>query len=293
MAGGSLGPYLMGAFLNRWNLLLVMGAVVAAVLTPWPDALLPLVAAGELTYLTGLVSRPRFRKAVDARLAARQREGHRTEVSGEAPSLIQLVDDLSDSSRHRFGRLRARCLEMERIAQGAQGKVSRSGRGDVLRIPALDKLLWMFLRLLLAKQALDAFIETTDAVELTEDLDSTRGRYAKAQEGGDQRTLASLQDSIAVAELRLENYGKATKNAEFMDLELDRIEGKIQALVEMAVLRQDPDFLTSQVDAVAESVQQTEGAIRELQSITGLAEAFEAPPAILEADFSDTVGNEA
>lgn len=293
MARGSLGPYLKGAFLNQWNLLLVIGAVVAAAFTPWPDALLPLVAAGELTYLAGLVSRPRFRKAVDARLAAGRRDGGRTELRGETPSLAQLVGGLSDSNRNRFGHLRARCLEMQRIAQGAQGKVSRSGRVDDLRIPALDKLLWMFLRLLLAKQALDTFIETTDLGDLSGDLESARARYANAQEGGDQRTLASLQDSIAVAELRLDNFGKATKNAEFMDIELDRIEGKIQALVEMAVIRQDPDFLTSQVDAVAESVHQTEGAIRELQSITGLADALEEPPAILEADFTETVGNEA
>jgi hypothetical protein len=293
MARGSLGPYLKGAFLNQWNLLLVFGAVVAAALTPWPDALLPLVAAVELTYLAGLVSRPRFRKAVDAQSVARLRRGKSTKKGGETPSLLQLVDGLSESNRNRFGHLRSRCLEMRRIAQGALGKVSKSGRGDDLRIPALDKLLWMFLRLLLAKQALDSFIETTDEVDLSEDLKSTRARHAQAQEGGDQRTLASLQDSIAVAELRLENYGKATKNAEFMDIELDRIEGKIQALVEMAVIRQDPDFLTNQVDAVAESVHQTEGAIRELQSITGLADVLQEAPAILEADLTDAIGNEA
>lgn len=293
MPRGSLGPYLKRAFLNQWNLLLVLGAIVAAAMTPWPDALLPLVAAGEVAYLAGLISRPRFREAVDAQLAAGRRGKLRPEGAGETPSLPQLVDGLSTSNRDRFGHLRARCLEMQRIAQGAQGKVSGSGRGVDLRIPALDKLLWMFLRLLLAKQALDSFIATTDEVDLSQDLDSIRGRYEEAKEGGDQRTLASLQDSIAVAELRLDNYGKAEKNAEFMDLELDRIEGKIQALVEMAVIRQDPDFLTSQVDAVAESVHKTEGAIRELQSITGLADVLEEPPPILEADLTDMVGNEA
>jgi hypothetical protein len=176
---------------------------------------------------------------------------------------------------------------MQRIAQGAQGRVSRSGQGDELRIPALDKLLWMFLRLLLAKQALDRFMETTAEGALTKELAATRARLAELQEGGDERTLTSLRDSIAVTELRLENYRRATRNAEFMDLELDRIEGKIQALAEMAVIRQDPDYLTSQVDAVAESVHQTEGAIRELQSITGLTDALEEPPAILEADLSE------
>ena len=47
-------------------MLAVIGAGVAALLSPWPDALLPLVAAGELTYLAGMVSHPKFRTAIDA-----------------------------------------------------------------------------------------------------------------------------------------------------------------------------------------------------------------------------------
>ena len=57
-----------------------------------------------------------------------------------------------------------------------------------------------------------------------------------------------------------------------MTVELDRIEGKIQALAEMAVNRQDPDFLSSQVDSAAESMRQTEKAVSELQHLTGLAD---------------------
>ena len=74
-----------------------------------------------------------------------------------------------------------------------------------------------------------------------------------------------------MGELRLDNYGRAKKNAEFVTIELDRIEGKIQALAEMAVNRQDPDFLSSQVDSAAESMRQTEKAVSELQHLTGLA----------------------
>ncbi len=82
-----------------------------------------------------------------------------------------------------------------------------------------------------------------------------------------------------MAELRLDNYGRARKNAEFVSIELDRIEGKIQALAEMAVNRQDPDFLSSQVDSAAESMRQTEKAVSELQHLTGLADQLDEPPA--------------
>src|ERR671930_314871 len=42
----------------------------------------------------------------------------------------------------------------------------------------------------------------------------------------------------------------------------------------MAVNRQDPDFLSSQVDSAAESMRQTEKAVTELQHLTGTTAAF-------------------
>jgi hypothetical protein len=95
-----------------------------------------------------------------------------------------------------------------------------------------------------------------------------------------------------MGELRLDNFGRARKNAEFVSIELDRIEGKIQALAEMAVNRQDPDFLSSQVDSAAESMRQTEKAVSELQHLTGLGEQLEEPPAILETDLREVLRNE-
>src|SRR6266487_3872262 len=52
LGGAGMLEYLKHAFVARWNLLLCFGAAAAAVLSPWPDVLLPLIAAGEM--LTGL-----------------------------------------------------------------------------------------------------------------------------------------------------------------------------------------------------------------------------------------------
>jgi hypothetical protein len=68
-------------------------------------------------------------------------------------------------------------------------------------------------------------------------------------------------------------------------VELDRIEAKIQALVESSVNRQDPNVLSSQIEGVTASVQSTEAAIRELQQITGVVDQMQEPPAILDADW--------
>ena len=70
-----------------------------------------------------------------------------------------------------------------------------------------------------------------------------------------------------------------------MAVELDRIEGKIQALTEMSVSHQDSEYISSQVDSVAESMTHTEDAIRELNNITGLNDQLNEAPAILNANL--------
>jgi hypothetical protein len=293
--GGGIADYLKEAFLFRWNMLLFLGGTAAAALTPFPDLLLPLVGAVELTYLAGLISVPRFRAAIDAKVHA-ARQGAVPGVSGpQAPpvSLVSMLGALPSAERARFERLHTRCLDMRKIAAGVRGAAGDQGGAEDIRTPGLDRLLWLFLRLLMSRTALDRFLQTMDEKEITGRLEELRKSLATAQTAADERVVRSLQDSIAMSELRLDNYGRAKKNAEFVTIELDRIEGKIQALAEIAVNRQDPDFLSSQVDSAAESMRQTEKAVSELQHLTGLGDQLEEPPAILESDLRGVLRNDA
>ena len=290
-----MGDYLREAFLFRWNLLLFVGGAAAAALTPFPDLLLPLVGAAELTYLAGLVSVPRFRAAIDAKVHAMQ-SAPVTAAGPQAPpvSLVNMLGGLPAAERARFERLHARCLEMRRIAAGVRGASGdQHGSAEDIRTPGLDRLLWLFLRLLVSRTALERFLQAMNEKEITTRLEEQRKTLATAQAGGDERVVRSLQDSIASSELRLDNFGRARKNAEFVRIELDRIEGKIQALAEMSVNRQDPDFLSSQVDSAAESMRQTEKTVSELQHLTGLGDQLQEPPAILESDLREVLRHDA
>ena len=288
-----MSDYLKEAFLFRWNLLFLLGGATAAAMTPLAPVLLPLVAAGELTYLAGLVSIPRFRAAIDAKVPAAGKAAIGDTAAAAPPpvSLVAMLGGLPPAARTRFERLHARCLEMRGIAAGVRGAAGdEHGSAEEIRTPGLDRLLWLFLRLLMSKTALDRFLQSMNEQEITARLVELRQNVAAqnpqaGQSGGDDRILRSLQDSIAMAELRLDNFARAKKNADFVSVELDRIEGKIQALAEMAVNRQDPDFLSSQVDSAAESMRQTEKAVSELQHLTGMADQLEEPPAILETDL--------
>jgi len=279
-----MGRYLAEAFLFRWNLLLFLGGMTAAALTPMSDVLMPLVGAGEIAFLATLTAIPKFRAAIDAKVYGEEK-GPLSTATVPAPTLSGMLTGLQPDSRNRFERLHARCREMRGIAAGVRGATGDHSSSDNMATPGLDRLLWLFLRLLVSKSALDRFLKTMNEQEMTGRLEQQRKALEIAQKASDERITKSLQDSVAMGELRLDNFNRARKNAEFVTLELDRIEGKIQALAEMAVNRQDPDFLSSQADSAAESMRQTEKAVSELQHLTGLGEQLEEPPPILESDL--------
>jgi hypothetical protein len=295
--GAGMGDYLREAFLFRWNMLLFAGGAVAAMLTPFPDLLLPVVGAVEVTYLAGLISVPRFRAAIDAKVHAMRQGAAPATTAPQVPavSLVAMLGGLPNAERSRFERLHSRCVEMRKIAAGVRGAAAgdASSSAEDIRTPGLDRLLWLFLRLLMSRTALDRFLKTINEQEITTRLEELHKNLAAAQAEKDDRIIRSLQDSIASAELRLDNFGKAKKNAEFVTVELDRIEGKIQALAEMSVNRQDPDFLSSQVDSAAESMRQTEKAVSELQHLTGLGDELQEPPPIMESDLREVLRNDA
>lgn len=279
--------YLKEAFLYKWNVLFLGGAAAAAVISGHADVALPLVAAAEITYLAGLGSLPRFQAAIDAKARAEGRGGVAEErrPTDVQQRLADVLRGLSEQRRSRFLRLRAHCVEMQRIANAVRGDThDQSGAARELRQPALDRLLWVFLRLLLSQQAIERFLRTADGDALERSLVDLSKREAEASARGDERILRSLRDSIATAQLRLDNFKKAQSNAEFVGLEIDRIESKIQALTETAISNQDPDGLSAQVDAVAEGISATEETIRELQNITGMTADVEGTPSILDAN---------
>lgn len=291
--------YLKEAFTFRWNLLVFGGATAAAVLSGRPDVALPLVAAAELVYLGGLTTLPRFQAAIDAKARAEERGGvgggktaGPQTASGARDRILEVLKSLSEDRRARFLRLRARCVEMSRIANAVRGETrDASGASNELRTPALDRLLWVFLRLLLSDQAISRFLQAADEAGIEKTLGDLKVRRKKRADSvgeanqADDRIIRSLDDSITTAEARKDNLEKAKHNAEYIATELDRLENKIQAVTEMAVAHSDPDEMSARIDAISEGISQTEETIRELQQITGVTDQ-DATPSILDTDLN-------
>lgn len=291
--------YLKEAFMFRWNLLIFGGAAAAAVVSGHADIALPLVAAAEVTYLAGLTSLPRFQGAIDAKSRAETRgtTGAQPVVSAEVQAnardrILEVLKSLTEDRRSRFLRLRARCVEMSRIANAVRGETrDQSGASTELRTPALDRLLWVYLRLLLSDQAISRFLQAADESGIDKTISDLQVKRKKRADSvgeanqADDRIIRSLDDSITTAGARKENVEKSKNNAEFISTELDRLENKIQAVTEMAVGHTDPDEMSSRIDAISEGISQTEQTIRELQQITGVSDA-DTTPSILDTDLT-------
>lgn len=284
--GAGTWRYLKEAFLYHWNLLVFGGAAAAALISGAPEVALPLVMAGELVYLTGLVGNDRFRAAIDVKAHKEANPPAEVAATRRQESLATMVQGLGPAGRERFLDLRRRCQEMGVIASGVSGRTgARAGKG--IDRQTLDRLLWAFLRLLYSEQALASFLDTTDKDEIVTQLERMRARVEQSAGDGDERVLRSLRDSVATGELRLANYEQAERNAEFVDLELQRIDGKIRALTELAVSTEDPDIISSQVDSVAEDMASTERAIRQIQHLTGLDDGMSDAPSIMDAEVEE------
>lgn len=279
--------YIKAAFWNRWNLLaLAAGAGVAAFsLDPNIAAgVLALVAAGEITYLVGLASHPKYQAYIEAQEHKARRQGS----SKKDPEAVlrRIMASLPRDSAERYGRLRRQCMDLRDIASKLhQSHDDRyTGSLESMQLASLDRLLWIFLRLLYTKHALSLFLEKTDEDAIKTDISQTEQRLE--QLAGDdsphsQKLKRTLTDNLATCQQRLANYAKAQGNHEFVKLEIDRLENKIKSLAELAVNRSEQNFVSEQVDQVAESMVDTEQTMAELSFVTGLTEEDEETPQLL------------
>src|SRR5262245_19414316 len=280
-----LGKYLKAAFFNRWNLLALCGGLGFALVSGIPDIAIPLVLAAEAAYLGLLGTHSRFQEAVDAQAAAADRKD---QAQTSQQVLEQILRSLPGPALTRFEKLRSQCLELRQIAaELAQSRAAEIGSPlEALQVASFDKLLWMFLRLLFTEHSLTKFIERSSPQRIEEEIKRAQLRLAQLQPDDEtphtQKMRRTLEDNLQTSQDRLANYRKAEANHELVQLELDRLENKIKSLAELAGNRQEPDFISSQVDQVAGSMLETEKTMNELQFATGLAPADEQVPDLVQ-----------
>jgi hypothetical protein len=281
------GKYLKAAFVNRWNLLALFGGVGLAAVSGVPDIMLPLVLAAEAAYLGLLGAHPRFQSYVDAQAAASQRS---SKSQNSQQALSQILQLLPPPALARFEKLRSQCLELRQIAADlAHSRAAEVGAPlESMQLAGLDRLLWIFLRLLFTEYSLQKFLARTSPQEIKREIATLEQRLKNNETAPPealphaQKIRRTLEDSLQTSKDRVANYEKAKANHELVLLEIDRLENKIRSLAELSVNRQEPDFISAQVDQVTGSMLETEKTMNDLQFATGLAPIDEEVPELVQ-----------
>jgi hypothetical protein len=272
MAGGAWVSGLKKALVYHWNLLFVGVAGALAAISQRPDVVLPLAAAGEIAYLALLSTNARFQ-----RLALAEEGADEAPADGSAEETLRR---LSPADRARYQRLSDLCTRLRRLSAGDTG-------GEPLGIPDLqlqniDRLLGIFLRLLGVKSTLERFFATVEPAELQRGLDQARERLAALDARGGDPSLrakrrATLLDTVATTEARLEQYRRVRENHETILLELERLHTKIAGIAELGIDRHDAAAIGREIDLVASTAEDTERTMREIEVFAG-ADLRDAEP---------------
>jgi hypothetical protein len=232
-----------------------------------------LIGAGlELAYLFTLVSNPRFRRFVDGTRLLRDRRAW--EARQQA-----LVAGLAPDDRRRFEALSRRCqtiLSQQQVTRpGAQSpELAAQGEG-------LGRLLWIYLRLLLTKQAIQHVLRDSrsSSAPVEDRLAELEDRLAGTQMSPELRK--SLEGQAEILRQRQARQAEAVQKLAFLDAELTRIEEQIELIREQAVVSPDAGGMSQRIDHIAATLGGTTQWIQEQQKLYGAVEDLLVEPAPL------------
>ncbi len=216
----------------------------------------------EATWLMSAVGSDRFRALIDA--SAGQIEEGTTEDQRQA-----LIARLSSEHRQRFGTLEkksARALDLQREA--GVSEVMRELNAD-----SLHKLVWFFLKLLVARENLQALGDASMRRDLREHVEKLQreleGRVSFALRESKEATLKILQQRLAHVDRREESLAE-------IDSDLTRIEAQLDLAVDSAGLRGKGGAVSADIHFVSQFLD--DGVFGEASaSITALDQTYSAP----------------
>ncbi len=259
---------------------------------------LVLGAGVELGYLLMLGTNARFQRFVAGKLSAGGgSDGER--------KLATLFATLPEPDQRRY----------QALAQRAQAILQQQFHGDTVapgygsQSDSLARLTWMYLRLLVTRQAILRVVRdqarapgepppvppipgpgqvlkpsppaphhaSTRRPTLEQRLADLRRRLEDPDIGDDLRR--SLESQAELLEQRVARRGQADEKLAFLDAELTRIEEQIELIREQAVLSSDPEHLSQRIDEISAGLGSTGEWIAEQQKTIGaLDDLISEPP---------------
>jgi hypothetical protein len=188
----------------------------------------------ETAFLFGLATNKRFQRAVDA-------QGMRVEQVDLEAQRRQLIGQLIPPARDRLAELEAKCARAIDISR-------RQGTEDFLLASnqdALDRLRWLYLKLLLGRQIMLSQENSASGSQLRRQIGEVQAELASAN------LPATLRDSKAatlkILERRVELFQRRGQAIAEIDADLERIEAQVDLAVENASLSAQPPALSGTI----------------------------------------------
>ncbi len=200
--------------------------------------------AAIVALVGGRSASARFQKLIDAeRIAAR--------AEGAEVKMQRAYERLQPASQSRYRALVGQCREILGLGGGfEEAKVTDFRAGN------LNQMLWLFLRLLASREAIEDTRARVDRRQLEAGLESLKGRVAAVADP--EGALArSLKATLAIQEKRLANLDTAANNLAVIDAELERIEQQVRLVREESAVSGSPEALSERLDSVSSTLSET------------------------------------
>lgn len=273
------------SFTWHWHLLGLGAGVAAAVISGVPFLWLPFLAAAEVGYLGFLGLNPRFQNVLkgQAKMPPPLPVDPRLRFQ-------QLMAFLNPTDAERFETLRHRCMELVKLRRSMSAKEGTSGVDD-FRGESLDRMLWLFLKLLHQRSGLEKFLGATRREIIEAELRSAEQQLATAQERHkssglpESRLATSIRDRVTTIRERLDNHRNAAESLELVTAEIDKTEQQITHLCEVGMTMSDSAGLSVQIDTISQSLQSSEKIFSEA-SFSQIYDDEPAPPLLSGASPS-------
>jgi hypothetical protein len=221
----------------------------------------------ELGYLFFLSTHPRFQRIIKARIQSQTH--HQRYVK-----LMELLGQLEPQEQKQYKSLEDRCRNILDQLSTSETAVAVSAQSE-----GLSRLLWIFLRLLLTRQAIMRALREAQA----KGSDSLEERIAGLEEKLKNTSMSedlrkSLMSQMEILRQRQDKHREAGEKMAFLDAELMRIQEQVELLREQAVLSTGPEVISQRIDQISENLGDTTQWIQEQQKIYGCVEDLLAEP---------------
>ena len=228
----------------------------------------------ELGYLLTLATNSRFQRVIASKPLSAARNEWNERIN-------RLTGRLDRADRGRYEALAERTRSIIDIQAHGGADLPH---GIEAQADGLGRLLWMFLRLLVARRAI-----LTVLVDSAGDDGALERRVKELErQAHDESVDADLRRSLAgqveILGQRIEQRDEAERKLAYTDAELTRIEQQVELIREQAALSTDPEILSRRIDEIAATLGGTGQWIRDQQKVYGAMEDLLSEPPPLTPD---------